>query len=246
MLTILHPIAEGAVRKYLGYDPEQKSHTERLPRQLKSGGPGFYANDVVDIVGSTAVWKSSVGGDTLQLTHIPLRAITTVHVDTSARFGDASGAFPDSTLWTQGDDYWVEWEDEHLCLGGMLYSYANWPFETGTIKVVYTGGYSAAELAGNQSANDSAGGVYTNESIDATGIAHAVLVTIAHAIHTWQQLKKDSRVGFVPGTIQSERLGDYSYTLGPGSANIAGAATSLPSEAEQLLQPFLHYGLARL
>jgi hypothetical protein len=245
-ITLIHPQAEGAVRSHLKYDPEQKVHAEVLPRHLRAGGPGYDDNDGLYTVTNDAVyWQPAGGCRTLQLTHLPLRAITTVHVDTNARHGDSGDPFPTSTLWTSGTDYHGDWDQDDVGHSGQLYAYGTWPSEPGTVQIVYRAGYSSTEFAGNATADSVAGdGTITTAYLDGSPIALAVQDTIVNMFTRAMSLKKKSGLGFVPGTLSGEKLGDYSYTIDTARSTIGTAALS--DYAKELLEPFTHYGLDRL
>jgi len=246
-ISLIHPLAEGLVRQYLKYDPEQKTHTEYFPRHLRSGGPGYGQEGRWSVSGSRAIWESLDSSDsTLQLTHLPLRLITTVHVDTSALHGDSDNAFDVDTMWTHGTDYYGDWDQADVGYSGQLYSYGSWPSEPGTVKVVYRAGYSPAELLGTATEDAVVGDVITTAGVDGSGITRAVHITVISQFIKGMALRKKDSVGFTPGVITSERLGDYSYTLGEGIFGAAGLAASIPDEAKEQLEAYRHWGLARL
>jgi hypothetical protein len=247
-LTLIHPWAEGAVKNYLHYDPEQRVHTQLYPRNVRSGGPG-HTNDsgVFGISGNMAYWQSIRGERTLQLDHIPLRSVTTVHVDTDAKHGTETNSFVDADLYTNGDDYWADWEQTNVCNSGQLHAYGSWPSDPGTVQVVYRAGYSVAEFAGNVTADVTADdGTITTAGVDASGVAMAVQTTVVARFLRAMSLKKKSRIGFTSAPLLSERAQDYSYTVdksGLGGGDVAGG---LSDDAKERLQPFVHYGVARL
>jgi len=246
-LSLIHPLAEGMVKQYLQYDPEQKLHNpEYYPRHHRSGGPGYEESGVYGIAGSKAYWYTASGEKTLQLTHLPVRSVTSVYVDTDAKHGDTSGAFADDTEWTVGDDYWMDWDQEDVCLSGQLYAYGCWPSTPGTVKVIYRAGYSPTELAGNVTESSVSGDVITTKEVDGSGISMAVQSTVIASFLRAMSLKKKDSVGFTPGALLSEKLGDYSYTVDKTTYGAGGFAVALPSEAKQMLEPYRHYGLARL
>ena len=245
-LSLIHPLAEGAVRQYLKYDPEQKVHTELLPRHLRSGGAGYDQEGFWTVSTGRAIWQSRSESSTLQLTNIPLRAVTSVHVDTSAMHGDADDAFAVANLWTLGTDYQGEWDQDDVGYSGQLIAYGSWPSEPGTVKVVYRAGYSPVEFAGIATADSVSGGVITTAGVDGSGITLAVQSTVVAAFLRAMSLKKKTVAGFTPGALLSERLGDYSYTVDKSSMAAAGLAVALPDDAKQHLEAYRHWGLARL
>jgi len=246
-LSLIHPQVEGLIKCYLQYDPEQKVHSaEYLPRHYRAGGPGYDDTGVYGVTGDRAYWYSGSGERTLQLTHLPVREVTSVYVDTDARHGDRDGAFAESTLWTVGTDYYVDWDQEDVCRSGHMYAYTSWPTEPGTVKATYRAGYSPSELAGNVTASSVSGGVITTLDVDGSGIAMAVQSTVIAAFLRAMSLKKKERAGFTPGALLTEKLGDYSYGVDKTTYAAGGFAVALPTEAKQMLEPYKHYGLARL
>ena len=155
VLSSIHASAESEVKKYLGYDPEQRERTEYYPRHIAAGGPGI-PNAVweTNAAGSRAV-RSSVAslGRSLQLSHIPVRSVTEVRVDLQGKHGGPATAFGDDTVWTENVDYWLEIEEAELCMGGMLLSNRGWPIEPGTVKVTYRAGFSPDEFNGKATAS---------------------------------------------------------------------------------------------
>lgn len=252
MLNLLLPAAEGRVIEHLGYDPEQREATEYYPRQDPAGGytSGTVAWDV-DAGHRRAEMYVQGGGGTLypslQLQRLPIRSVTNVWIDYDAKHGSAPGAFPTSSRKTQGQDYWVEFDAPGYGPTGCLFSSSAWPREPGTVKVAYRAGYSPLELNGRASSSgtDSDGNIST-AGVNASPIKRAVLITLTAGMQKWAALSKSS-TGWKPGGLSSERLGDYSYTVGGNAAEtIASLTVELPGTAIDLLEPFRHYGLMRL
>ena len=115
------------------------------------------------------------------------------------------------------------------------------------MQVTYRAGYSPDELAGRASATATAAdGTITTARVNASPIKRAVLITLTAAMQKWAALKKGA-TGWKPGGLSSEKLGDYSYTVGGNSAaTIAGLAVELPGAAVDLCEPYVHYGQLRL
>ena len=184
---------------------------------------------------------------TLQLQHIPIRSVATLHVDYDGKHGENSSGFADSTLWVQGDDYWAEFEEANVCRSGMLFANGAWPIVPGSVRITYRAGYSTDELSGRATTSATVSDVVTTANLDAAGIKRAVIGTVGKAFQTWAALKKKASVGFVPGPFASEKLGDYAYNLaGTSAESIAGLMVELPGEAREALEEYRHYGLMRL
>lgn len=204
--------AEGAVRRYLGYDPSYQEHTELLPAGRINAQP---TAGVWNVGADVAVLSElpTASNDQLQLTHLPIRSVTSLHVDYNARAGATPGAFAAGTLKVEGVDYWPNYtlvgsDGVGVCEDGIIRSFGLcWPSVPGAIKVVYYAGYKAAELLG------------TDLKLDASPIHEAALYEAVRRTLRYFANKK-SRVGFTPGNVVSESLGDYSYAL--DSANAAG------------------------
>lgn len=255
-LALFHPEAEGKVVEFLGYDPEQSVREEIYPRHLHSGGTGRMSG-VWDVnsAHTHARFETTItsAAETLQLQGLPVREVVEVRVDSDARHGDGTDAFGSGTEWVSGEDYWVEWDQTQaagigVSRSGMLFASGSWPLRPGSVRVRYRAGFSAEELRGRPSAsNVAADGTVTTAGLNASPIKRAVILTVTKAMMTWSQLKKKASSGFTAGPLQSEKLGDYSYTLGGASGeNLSGLVVALPAEAEDALEEFRHYGLMRL
>lgn len=250
VLQAIHGHSEAAVKNFLGYDPAQDVHTEYFPRYRHVGGTGTggpYHWEVKDGGNATLVRKASAI-KTLQLHHIPVRAITNVWLDWTAKHGSDSNAFQDADLLTEGTDFWMEQEQDDVCMSGCLYHSNSWPIDEGTVKVTYRAGYSHDEFNG-QALESAVGGDgnITTKGLDAGGIKHAVILTALKAIHTWQGFRRNADGQFIPGGFVSERLQDYSYRLPNSTAGqAAGMVVHLPAEAREALEGYRHYGVPRL
>ena len=223
---------EGEVRRYLGYDPVRAERTEYYPRQTTgSSRVGIWeANDTHAFVREL----SSEAANGLQLRHIPIRSISTLHLDFDARSGTAPGAFGDDSLKTEGNDFWpnydlIDSDGNKMASDGILRSYGRWPTTPGTVKIVYTAGYSDAELHGE------------DDVVDARPIVNAIASEAVRRVRKMFTSKKTSGVGFVAGNLTGERLGDYSYTADGISARRL-MVEGLSSEAKSILGPFQNMG----
>lgn len=231
LLTMLHPEAEAAVKRALRYDPEQRERTEYYPRARPDG----HHNPVegrYESTGLRAVFVQEDVESTIVLAHIPIRSVSELRVDYSGRYGQASGAFPADTAWTQGTDFYIDAGVSGLGGSGILLAERGWPQIPGSIKVTYTAGYSADEFSGRDTTN----------YIDASPIKSAVLETFLVSWHRTYATRKKSGVGFVPGPITSERMGDYSWSGGgQTAAMLGGMVLDVPPSAYNRLEPFIHF-----
>lgn len=242
VLTLCHGWVEGLVKRWLKYDPEYKTHTEIHPRRNDlNAGQGIGVWDATSD-GSKGVFERrgvARWHEYLMLDHIPLRAVSSVYEDYDARHGTQGGAFGASSLLTVGDEYVPVWDmtdSDGNSVGrtGMIQRYgSSWPSDPGTVKVTYTAGYTSKELSGYDSV------------INASPIRMAVVQEVGTNFRRWWMRRKSSRLGHIPGVLKSEKLGDYSYSLGgmEGSAvQELGFAADLTSGTKQILQPFRHMG----
>ena len=244
--------AQAAVYKFLKYDPEQRvGPAEYYPRNETLGDLDYSGRWDSNLARTKLVFETGRGLNRhLQLARIPIRAVSSLKVDTSAKFGQQSGDFGSGSDWTQGVEYAVEWDESGVCRSGMLVASGAWPTENGTVLVTYRAGYSPEEFAGPASASAVASdGTITTAGVDASPIKAAMIYTIMAKYHTLAAWSKSSLTGLlVPGPKSSENLGDYSYSLASGAsaAAITGMGMEIPPEASQLLEDFQHYGLMSL
>ena len=117
-------------------------------------------------------------------------------------------------------------------MDGVLFSVGRWPTEPGSVKVVYTAGYSQAELNGQDSV------------IDASPIMEVVVEeSLRRAKKVLTLWKKNAKTGHNAGIITSEGLGDYNYSLSPALMEKAMGAGSLTSESQNKLSEFVNWGI---
>lgn len=230
--------AEGAVIRFLGYDPLQGSHTEYYPQQ--DFDP---ANDsmIWEVTDSEAYIRrlSRASTDQLQLRHIPVRSSPAIdlRVEYDGRFGTKSGAFAVASQKVEGTDYWAQYDlldssGTKVCNDGILRSVGRWPTEPGSVRVVYTAGYTNAELEGQDSV------------IDASPIMDAIVEeSLRRAKKVLVLWKKNSRTGHNAGIITSENLGEYSYSLSTSAMDKMLSAGGLSLESREKLQPFAMFNL---
>lgn len=250
VINLLLPAAEAAIAGEIGYDPVQIELTEYYPRQTPAGGylRGGVAWDV-DSQHRRALMYRTGGGvpryPTLQLARLPLRKITRVRVDYEGRHGETSESFGADSEWVQGEDFWGEYDRPNYSPTGCVFGNRVWPEQPGSIEIVYRAGYSPSELQGRATADEVASdGTITTAGINASALKRACLLTLSASVHKWSSLRKTAS-GFVPA-MSSERLGDYSYTLGRGGELASGLIVEIPAPAVQLCEPFKHWGLMRL
>lgn len=225
--------AEGAIKRFLHYDPSSKSRTEYYPQQdIRSSGDGMW-----EVNDTEAYIRSLSGASTneLQLQCIPVRSIESLYIDYDGRSGTKDGAFSEDCLKIEGVDYWANFDQldssgDKVCMDGILRSQGLWPTTPGCVKVIYTAGYTADELQGN------------DDTIDASPIWEVALDEACRRVRKMFSLKKNARVGFVPGVLVSENLGDYSYSIDAASAKQTASESDLLSSSKEKLMSFLNFG----
>lgn len=249
LLEMLLPMVNAAIAKELKYDPEYKLHSgEFYPRAevpLREGG----ARGTWDSNGTVAFFQPHDRGMVLQLQHLPIRSVEELKVDYNGGFGTKAGTFGASTIQVEGTDFYQDLMKSGFNATGHLFSYTGWPVEPGSVKATYYAGYTAWELsgaAGNTDETDPETET-TCSGIDASGIKAAALKTMLKAFKTFKANQKSAQAGFAAGPLTSERLGDYSYTADAGAAAaITGLMVSVPPEAKDDLEPFVHWGVMLL
>jgi hypothetical protein len=226
--------AEGAVRRHLRYDPVSRSRTEYYPtidlRRLHRGA-------VWESEGDEAVLRrvAEAATDELQLRHIPIRSITGLRVDYDGRSGTRSGSFGADTAWTEGTDFWANYDildssSNSVCLDGILRSHGRWPTTPGTVRVVYTAGYTDEEFHG------------ADTSIDAVPIWEAVINEATRKAKK-AFVNQKQNFGWAAGPLTSEKLGDYGYTVDSSTAKkLFGSSLDLMPETKEKLSEFVNLG----
>lgn len=231
VLLLVHREAEQAVRKFLGYDPEQAERTVFLPLgDDLSSGVGLW-----DVTDTHAVFQADGASNELIVPRIPIRSISSLKVDRDGRFGTRSGSFGAETELEEGVDYYAVYEMAGICRSGIIKSQTSWPIVAGSVKLTYTAGLSADELSGNT----------TNRLVDGSGIAQAVKLTAGRAMEVYMTRRKRGRAGWLAGNVTAENLGDYGYSI-DGASAAAMAARTLSPQAQDAAHDWKHYGVMAL
>ena len=136
---------------------------------------------------------------------------------------------------TEGTDFWPNYDGadkdgNKMCKDGIIKNIGSWPTTPGSVKLVYTAGYTDDELHGQ-------GGV-----VDASPITFAVLsesLRRAKKALVW----KKTNAGYMAGPLVSEKLGDYSYRTDPKLAyTMFGGLCGLLPESTSYLESFVNWG----
>ena len=236
IVTVSIVKAEGAVTRFLRYNPLQKTRTEFYPQQNFGGtvGARWEATDTQAYLRNTVV----PGSTNLQVRHIPVRSepAPQLWIDYDGRSGAQSGSFPDSALKVEGTDYWPNYdaqdsEGNSVCRDGLIRSVGSWPDQAGSVKFTYSGGYTLKELHGQDTI------------IDASPMGDAIIdESIRRAKKAFTTMKQ-STTGWTPGLVISEELGDYSYKLDDKSTvQLFGSREDLYPETMEKLMEFVNHG----
>jgi hypothetical protein len=235
--------AEGAIVRFLGYDPVQDERIQLYPNRDFS--PAYAQHGIWDLneakTHAVLTSRSQLTTSDLQVQHIPIRSIANLWVNidgkaTSARF--TSDHLKAQAAAGNSGDYWpnndtIDDDGNDVCLDGVIKSHGLWPLQPGTIRVQYTAGYLSDELHGQ------------GTILNARPILDAMInETIRRAKKAFLN-RQQTTGGWTPGSIISERLGDYNYTVGGSSSAVdaayGGAADLLP-ESVQMLADFVNWG----
>jgi len=234
--------AEGAILRYLHYDPVQKVHTEYLPAMdfaLRSRDFVWEADDNNAFVRSLA----SAATNQLQVRHLPIRRTDEdgnnridLRITFDGRFGEQAGSFSVADQKIEGVDYWPVYDLEdsngiRTCRDGIIRSIGRWPSVSGSVKIVYVAGYTRTELHGQDSI------------IDASPIYDAVIDETVRRVQKAYSRRKRAIAGFA-GAFKSESLGDYKYVLDTKVLeNLVGGSWDLLPETREKLNEFCNYSL---
>ncbi len=220
--------AESAVKRFLRYDPVKRERTEFLP-QIDPGAGGRALIWEASDTHAYARESLESGSAELLVRHVPIRSITSVHVDWNRQFGTG-------TAWLAGMDYWLDVEqldDDGESMGSIIRASGAWPSAAGSIRLVYTAGYSAAEFHGQKSL------------VDATPILEAVVDEAVRRMLKVISRGKKVGAGWTGGPLTSERLGDYGYTLDASVLQrLVGTSSDLLAETQDKLGSFVNFGYA--
>lgn len=237
----------GAIKRFLRYDFEYKYHCEYYPQRDYTGR---YLTAVETISGAEMPGRITQATSEFIVQHIPVRSVTGLWVDDDAWSETKSPAFEASQLKVEGTDFWPNWNlsimsgAEKVCEDGIIRSESQWPTFPGSIKICYWAGYTDAELRGE------------SEYIDASPIWEALLDEASRRVKRTLMQRKNAagNVDWTAGPIQSERLGDYSYTIGSGSSGSASSASEatmtygnsheLLYTTREKLTSYVNYGFA--
>jgi len=225
--------AEGAVKRYLRYNPVQLRRTE------------FYPMGDLSHQRSAAIWEvnetqaylregAGASGAEIVLKHLPVRGIVAmvVHTDSDGRSDTTAGAFAEQK--NEGSDFWPNYDGfdtagYKVCRDGIIRHVGSWPRTPGSIRIAYTAGYSTGEFRSGDGL------------VDASPIWDAALdETIRRAKKVFLNMKQTH--GWVAGPKNSETLGEYSYSGGATSEKAFGGSWDMMPESKEKLREFVNWG----
>lgn len=213
LINTLIRLVERHVKQYVGHNIIQTTYTEYYPS----------ANPLN--IRDAAFGNVSHIGPTLQLTNTPVQSITSVYERRGARAGTTSPGFDSDALLTNGDDYYLDVDEDGLSFNGLLIRVGNnWPGDPRSVQVTYSGGWSADQINGN----------VTNPKLDASDIKMATMITLQDMFNDFKNAQSGQSGN--SGPIQREKLGDYEVEY--GSDGSAGFRVIIPTQAKELLNPY--------
>lgn len=230
-LTRTITAVESVISKYYVDLSGAATRTEYLPISHGDNGSDYDLVDVDFAQGRMSDRPSGTGTNALILSSTPvLSAGLEVREDISANGGQASGAFPDSTLLTKGEDYYLEIDEpasgRSRC-GILRRVGALWPNISRSVKVTYVCGSLAI------SASDSA------------LITNAICMSVASQFRFWKSTFNVSKGG---APVSSESIGKYSYSVGSGNRagsmgnEFGGFGPLLPDEIAASIAHLYNWG----
>lgn len=234
--------AEGAIKRFLKYDPVQAVRTE------------YYPQSDYNQLGRVGIWEVNNNDayirrlaeavvDELQVQHLPVRATDSdgdnaidLRIDFDGRSGTRSGSFDSDTQQTEGTDFWPNYDGVDssgiaVCRDGIIRSEGRWPSVAGSVKIVYVAGYTATELHGQDTV------------VDASPIVDATIDEAIRRMKKAYSRMKKTGVGVAAGPFTSERLGDYSYNVASGIyERLVGTNWDILPETREKLSDFVNWG----
>lgn len=241
-VALLEAEVERQATQFMDWDPIRADHLAYLP----TTEPGGNSHPLVTNWGNIP----NSGGITniLLLPHKYVRAacghsdavnnLMTLWICPGAYAGQAI-AFAAEHILTRGTDYVIDFDHHHAAknidisrTGHIRRMSGSWPRKRGSVKIVYSAGFSATEFTGALTA--------TGDAWDASDIRQACLMIMASAYHTSRQTLS---TGKSTGALTGEAIEGYSYTLDAASvAALSGMSVEIPPGAATRLARYRRYG----
>jgi len=220
--------AEKLVKNFLGYDPV---YSQRMEFYCFGG----ISEDKINWEVNTVFISNRNAGNVLQLRRLPVRGYPSIDL----RIDLIGGVFGENCILEEGKSWVVDYngvdsKGRRFSDSGILYYLrGNWPTFPYGIGVSYYGGYKPEELRGR-----------LDSGLDGTSIWSACLMESVRLAKLVLSKKKNEILGHISGVVNSERLGDYSYSLSAeGEKQLFGDVVfSLSNEAKGMLSPYVNMG----
>jgi len=229
--------AEGEVKRHLRYDPAQASRTEFYPQQMIGASSREGAWESTNTEAYIRRVSESATSE-LFVRHLPIRSSPAIdlRIDYDGKAGAKTGAFAVTTKKVEGTDFWPNYDmldsDGHgVCRDGIVRSIGLWPTEAGSVKIAYTAGYTDSELHGQDT------------MIDASPIMGAIIGEAIRRAKIIFTNMKTSR-GWAAGNLNSESLGDYSYSTDGSGAGVTLSNATLLGTTKEKLADFVNWGFS--
>lgn len=210
MLTTLEQ-----VKTHLGIAADDTSLDARLAALIQGVDAAIKSDLRRNIEQATYTeFYSGDGSRALRLKQTPVQSITTVYEDSSGLWGQGADAFAAATLLTAGADYALDLDQpDGTSLSGLLYRVGGiWPGRV----VRYGNRLTAGYEHGRGNLKITYVGGYATVPYD--------LALAANQLVGWAMARKDGQ------QMKSERLDEYSYTMGDlkeALTSVVGAASIL-------------------
>ena len=224
LLPLVRSHAEKLCKAYMGWDPERSEVTEYYPLTERGGARNCWLGD----------WGSrpSTGGRTAVL-QLKRKWVLASGLAVSEYAGAYMGQ-SDQTDWTDlalGTDFILDLDDDNVSESGHLVNLGGaWPKQRGSVKVVYTAGFTATELDGTKTGDTD----YT----DASDLRLAVMMAVAKVYNELKSQQKNT-LTHAAGPVVSERLPDYQYAMEPVAARaLMGMSMGLPPACKEILHRY--------
>ena len=224
-LNFLLPLTQRECEQFCGWELEQASYTRYYPKTERGGSPHPFVRDFASL-------NNANTSRVIALDHkwVPPTGLRVWEKDGS--YAEQAEVMTDDDELTVGTDFVLDLDESGFARSGHLIRLgSSWPYRRHSVKVLYTGGFTADEF-------DAKAGEYDASSIK-LAIMNAITVTYGQAkIH-----EKSDANGSV-GPIISENIQGYSYVRGMTLVDkLYGMKTLLPGNTMRALQKYKRYGL---
>ncbi len=227
VLNILLAAVDRMFADFLGYSVSQATRTEYYPPRINltqrdSLVDGFERSGTNKVV---PVDRYRNERRVLMLRHLPVTAIVSVYENPDAWLTDPAD-FPADTLLTAGSGYYLDIEQNGASQTGFLMRATGpWSVAERCVKVTYTAGYTAEQLAD----------AYAH-------LKYAFLNQMQVSFNTVKIHRMAGKVGGMPGLIASESLGDWSASYDTASnATLYGMSNRLAPAVCAVLESYVNY-----